>query len=561
MDQDFLTRLLQKRQPIMLAPDDSDDQSTLADQLMNGSQAPTPEESIAQSVAKRSIAPNPGDIVGDTSKYQLFPPEVYNNALENARSATANREEELKQHALESILAQRRAMQDQGVAEDSLPKLPNNEEEVKRLQDKMQEAKWGTLDPNADRGMAMSLADRHGDSDPNIQRTLAANPENPAPEDSKNVESNKEIPIEQQGVDSRMSDLLDAQKQSSMLAAMQMMGKGAERIGAGFAHREADKNYLNEMTPMINQPVENVMNQRKLAMQSLEEDTKGRDLKLKKNMDNPNSDESKMARDIVDTAGLNIKTEGMSATQLSQHLPAIKTILETNLNREMKMQLSEERMKAAAEKVNDKKDQHIKDKQSANDMQINRQLSTARSMPAVMQAEKDIYAAAKANELFHQYPDANKMPMPQAKMLTIEIAKIAQGGIPTKTELDALSPNALNGILSTAWGRLKNSPSPANAGAFLKEYKNYADGITKQAEKILEENYTRILETAKPHMSQDGYKLAQEQYVNRFKNNQKHLNIPQGAVTIKRKSDGATKTLSSQDATDFLKDPGYELVK
>lgn len=454
-----------------------------------------------------------------------------------------------------------------------------NVEEAKRLAEKLNKARVSAGLPPVDvpggpiseRGMAESLPARSGDNKDRVVPEKSDLKEMPAA--LQTFSDNK--PDENLSIDNLprmktsdvtpqadyMKALLAAQDQSRNLAGLQMMGKGAERIGAALANAPHDKEYLNEMTPMIQQPVTDVVNQQKVSSAGLEEQMKRRDLALKQDMDDPKSRVSDIARQILSEGAPSLDTKNLTATEMNQLIPGLKTVLEAQLNREAKLEAMNMRSKAALEKDKDKKEQHIKDKQAQADMNINRQLSTARSMPAVMQAEKDIYAAAKAAELFHQYPDPNKMPMAQAKMLTIEIAKIAQGGIPTKTELDALTPNSLSGQLSVVWGKLKNSPSPANASAFLKEYKNYAEGITKQAQKVLEENYTRILETAKPHMSSEGYQLANDQFVNRFKPKATQQVVPEGNVKIRRISDGVTKTLSTQDATEYLQDPKFELVK
>ncbi len=142
-----------------------------------------------------------------------------------------------------------------------------------------------------------------------------------------------------------------------------------------------------------------------------------------------------------------------------------------------------------------------------------------RGNPAVQQAEKDVYASQKANALLKiAAPDGdlNKVTPQMAALLRNEIGKIATGGVPGVHELDALDPKTLAGSMASVWQKLSNEPTPENAGAFLKQYKDYADSLTKDAKGVITDRYGRIINSRKSQLTDDQYNTLQDNYVNRF---------------------------------------------
>lgn len=165
-----------------------------------------------------------------------------------------------------------------------------------------------------------------------------------------------------------------------------------------------------------------------------------------------------------------------------------------------------------------RREQMRNDKQIAELDKVGSRLEQMRGSPAAAQAEKDIYAAQKVNSLVNLYGDPNKLDPQQVQLVASEVAKIAQGGVPSIHELQGLNPNTIPKSLASLAQTFTNAPVKANQGAFLKAMKDYTDSLTKDAKEVINDRYGRIL---KPYESMykdhPVYKGFQDQYLNRFK--------------------------------------------
>jgi len=162
---------------------------------------------------------------------------------------------------------------------------------------------------------------------------------------------------------------------------------------------------------------------------------------------------------------------------------------------------------------------------------ITKQLEMMRGNPAVQQAEKDIYAADKANSLIKLYPDPNKLSPQQINLLASEVGKIASGGVPTQHELEGITPQTFQGRLASITQKFTNRPSPANAAAFIKQYKDYLDALRGDAQKVVEDVYGRKIKAQKSHLNSDDYQILNDLYLNRFgEQEQSHAPASQGLM-------------------------------
>lgn len=165
----------------------------------------------------------------------------------------------------------------------------------------------------------------------------------------------------------------------------------------------------------------------------------------------------------------------------------------------------------------------------------------------VKQAEADIYAAGKANRLGKLYGDPSKLSAPMVKLLVSDIAKIASGGVPSQHELEGLTPGTLESKFSDIISKLRNEPTPANAGEFVKQYMDYANALTKDARKVIHNKYGRLAESYKPLISPSQAQLFNNQYVNRFDNED-----AEEAKEQKSPSDSGPKPGQIEDGHKYL---------
>ena len=165
-----------------------------------------------------------------------------------------------------------------------------------------------------------------------------------------------------------------------------------------------------------------------------------------------------------------------------------------------------------------------------------------RGDPSTQQAEKDIYAADKANSLMKMYGDPNKLTKSQVQLVVGEIGKIAQGGSPTIHELEGLNPNTFQGNVAAAWGKLVNDPQPANLAAFVKQYQDYANAVTNDAENHILNRYSRIIDPRRDYLSEKDQERLDKSYTHRF-----------DAARAKRAAEGGgeNQKMSADDAAAF----------
>ncbi len=143
-------------------------------------------------------------------------------------------------------------------------------------------------------------------------------------------------------------------------------------------------------------------------------------------------------------------------------------------------------------------------------------LEGARGNPAVQQAEKDIYASSKLKGLFNKVGDLNKLSPEMSNLAVLEVAKMASGASPDDHMLKMLDPGAFQGTLAKAWEKVTNEPSPANAGSFLKQYKDYADSMTEDARQLVKDRYGRIIDANGDELGEKNRATLTKNYLHRF---------------------------------------------
>jgi hypothetical protein len=225
----------------------------------------------------------------------------------------------------------------------------------------------------------------------------------------------------------------------------------------------------------------------------------------------PNSSVSKTMRDAL--AGMGVKIpENATYAGMEKLAPQLMK------NKEFQMKLEE--MKLKREELGIAKQSAGSAKASAQQnaalTKTQQMLESMRGDKAVQQAGVDLYSAQKANELFSQFPDPNKIPANMVHLLQAEIGKIASGASPTLEMMKSLENPTVQAKMSKVISNFSNNPSPANAGAFLKQYKTYLDGMTDTSKKVIKEKYGRIINVNKSHLHPDDVSNLEQEYMHRF---------------------------------------------
>ena len=283
-----------------------------------------------------------------------------------------------------------------------------------------------------------------------------------------------------------------------------------------------------------------------------------------KEKDDPNSQASVNMRQVAalttKSLGFNIP-DNLSYNQVKDILPGIERFSTAKDNRDSKSADLAQKyalLNVIKQKGSDDKASAAQDKALLNTQQL---LESARGNPAAAQAEKDIYSADKANSLSSLYGDPNKLPPQMVQMLSSEVAKIASGGAPTMHELDGLNPQTLRGQFANITQKLTNSPSQANAGEFIKQYQDYANALTKDAQKVIQDKYGRVIESRKAQLGDSNYKALQDHYINRFAASSNKLPTSMSGSyprTVINKSTGQQATVSNDQEFQEASGEGFQ---
>lgn len=83
--------------------------------------------------------------------------------------------------------------------------------------------------------------------------------------------------------------------------------------------------------------------------------------------------------------------------------------------------------------------------------------------------------------------DLDKLPIQKVRLAISEIAKVASGGVPTESGQRELMPSSARSAMQVELSKLKNEPTGAHLGAFLKEYMPYLKALKDNANQAIGE--------------------------------------------------------------------------
>ena len=327
--------------------------------------------------------------------------------------------------------------------------------------------------------------------------------------------------------ENELSKLL-AQQREDVLG--QQLMQGANIMGAGLAKVTPNNDVYEQGIKLAGLPIEQYKERQA------------------NEANDPNSGISQGMRDYMKTKlGVNV-SDNATASQMGQIVPMVLKDFEAkqkqaadaaNLKEKLaeRMSESENRSKdrALSAKIaqmqhQDAAAQKAKAQRTSEQERAYKTTQTAlegmRGNPAVQQAERDLYSIQKANTLVANYGNPNNMTPEGFNLMKADIARIAQGAAPTQDELKGLDPKTFTGALARAWTSVSSNTTPANMGAFVKEYQNYANSVGKDARAIVTDRYGRILGPAKRHLDPDDFNSFTENYTNRFKTPTESQQVP-----------------------------------
>lgn len=233
----------------------------------------------------------------------------------------------------------------------------------------------------------------------------------------------------------------------------------------------------------------------------------------------PNSAISQQARALATKFGMK-PNDQTSAAELEKMSPLLERLMATQEIASARRDASKDRLEQY--KMNEfyrrqAQDTKNEQRQDAAVKTVDGMLESARGAKQVGQAETDIYNANKALELKNLVGgDWNKANPQMVKLFVSEIGKIAAGGVSSQAELAALTPTTLRSRFASAWQELSNHPTPAQLGAFMNGYEDYAKGLKKVSQNVLTDRYGRILNVFGRQLRPEDKAVLEEKYLNRF---------------------------------------------
>lgn len=277
-----------------------------------------------------------------------------------------------------------------------------------------------------------------------------------------------------------------AQRDSNQLLGL--LSKAGAQFGtaAARATNPANTQISDQIVANAGQPIQDVLTRRKGMDEELQRQKNLFDLATEKQKNDPNSPVSKLgqaiASHIAGKLGMNVDPTGMPISTLEHIFGPLEKyagIVDANQARREKaaeLALQRERLDFDKKSENQKK--------ATTDLRNH--LETFRGNQAVQQAAKNVLAAQNALSMLPSDPKRyNDLDTRQLQVFMDEIGKIASGGVPTEHGIQAMLPNTLYSKIAQKWSQLGNKPTPAQAGAFVQQNKQYLDELMGNANQTL----------------------------------------------------------------------------
>lgn len=325
-------------------------------------------------------------------------------------------------------------------------------------------------------------------------------------------------PVVQQYLQNKQQ-LAQAQSEAGdnrLIAGLARAGGSLSR-GLSHANTPEDKAGYDALDQSANQPVVDVTNAQKSQSQDLKNQQDLVSTKKAVADSDPTSQESRAKQQMIKRlypGKFDDETiDQMSATDIGDSV--LKPL---ELDEKIKEHGDEMRSKAAdrASAAADRASGKATADQGKALNYVTSQLDSARGDSAVKQAQVDLYSTKKISSLIGLYGDPNQLTQQQVRLLADEVAKVATGGVPGEAGTEGITPNTLRGRMSTFVQNLINSPTPANAAEFVKQYKDYSGAVANDARSTIKSKIDSVIETHRNQIGEDNYQNVKKQYYTRY---------------------------------------------
>lgn len=151
-------------------------------------------------------------------------------------------------------------------------------------------------------------------------------------------------------------------------------------------------------------------------------------------------------------------------------------------------------------------------------------VSGSRQQQDAQQEMKNTLAAANLNEIVEQAPidpktgkrNLDGLNPQQTKLAFMELVKMAGGSIPTEHELAEMTPNTLVQKYAETMQKLTGKSKPNNAGEFLQQGLDYANGIANISKQRLAARENDIADRFRQGLGDKNYKLVKGQIAKQY---------------------------------------------
>lgn len=373
----------------------------------------------------------------------------------------------------------------------------------------------------------------------------------------------------------------DAQQRQDDAELINQMGKAGALIGAGIARVEPSKEALQVFDQNI-----------KLAQQAVPELQR----KLDMEKHDPQSPTSQAYRQFYTQLMGKQPPANWSASDMEKVSPMFEKYMqakemaasrrETMQDRmqqqsqdkqrhdELMAQLKREGFSNTAAQQAAKEEVRVNNLGQKTDKDIDGKVYSARN--ALGQASRTVIFADKIPALLNQYPDLNQAPSTITNDVNLAFANLISQGPPGQQVLKTMFKGNLPQSASEFWQMLTAEPNPARQKEMMNLLKDSAQKQKELAEAQIKDYVIPTLKQAELSGLKDPqrdiilrkHRITPDEYQNWQMGGQMAAQATgQGpkpssnTVTIKRKSDGMTKTLPADAAQKYLKDPSFEQVK